>query len=103
MNEGYSKTRSQAVNLDLMLNYKINNVFAAKVQYNYTNGNDEVNNLYGQNSFYMRDLINQFTTPGSFVRNIPLGGIYLPIVKKSENQTLRGLLTVNKTWMKNTS
>lgn len=111
--EGYFKTKSQGVNINLNANYKISSVFSAGVTYSYNWGLNEQAQLLRQNSYYMRQLINRFTSPAAddavvpgpgelfptpFKRNIPLGGFYSTTNAKSNNQTLRGQLNANKTW-----
>lgn len=108
INEGYSKTNNHNVNLALTTSYKFNSDFSANITYNYSNGRNELNTLYRQNSFYMRDLINLFTSPPgatdqygndiSFKRNLPLGGQLQTYLDQPVNQTLRGQLNYNKTW-----
>lgn len=108
MKEGYLKTDQKNLNLNLGSSYKVNSIFSVNVIYNYSKGYNEQNSLNRQNSFYMRDLITRFTTPPNYVdpqlgplpffRQIPLGGMYSPIVVKTTNQTLRGILSANKNW-----
>ncbi|MGY0036941.1 hypothetical protein [Pedobacter sp. NJ-S-72] len=97
--EGYAKTNLQGVNLGVLALYKLSSIFSADIAYNYNRSYDETNILWGQNSYYMRDLINQYTTPGTiFTRNIPVGGIYKPSFTKSNNQVLKAKLNINKSW-----
>lgn len=108
MNEGYSKMKVQDLNLNLNANYKISKVFSASLTYSYNKTLSEQNDLRGGNTFFMRDLINTFTTREDFVdpvegpqplkRLIPLGGLYTTNGITTNNQTLRGLLNANKTW-----
>ncbi|CAM4423311.1 TonB-linked outer membrane protein, SusC/RagA family [Pedobacter westerhofensis] len=98
INEGYAKTSSQNINLGISARYNINSIFSANVAYNYNKGRDQGNTLYRQNSFYMRDLINLFTSPTTFVRNLPLGGLLRTYMGDPQNQTLRGQLNINKIW-----
>lgn len=97
INEGYYKTSLQNVNFNLGGKYQINNVVSLSTTYNYNRGDSEINQLLRQNSYYMRELINRFTTP-SGDRNIPLGGQYKPIVTTTHTQTIRGQLNVDKNW-----
>lgn len=108
--EGYNKVKSQNVNLNLGVNYKFFEGFSAQVAYNYNTGRDDNNTLYRQNSFYMRNLINYYTTSpystdprtgndvDDFVRGVPLGGQYRTNLITTRNQTLRGQLNFDKSW-----
>ena len=109
MNEGYYKTTTKNINLNLNANYQINPIFAANLTYGYTYGQNEEIELKGVNSYYTREIINIFTTredyldpyttlPTPLKKLIPLGGIYTPTFVKYNTQTLRGLLSVDKTW-----
>ncbi|WP_225874604.1 SusC/RagA family TonB-linked outer membrane protein [Pedobacter hiemivivus] len=97
INEGYLKGKVHAFNLNLNTVYRLSQVFSANVAYNYSkvlNGSTE---LRRQDSWYMRELINRFTSPDG-ARNIPLGGLLVTRNAESDRHTLRGLLNVNKTW-----
>jgi len=110
INEGYNDIKSQNLNLNFSVNYKIVKGLSAQLIYNYSVGRVEDNTLYRQNSFYMRNLINYFTTsPAStdpktgnpvspYVRQLPLGGQYNTSLTKSSNQTLRGQLNYDQLW-----
>ena len=107
--EGYNKIKSQNVNINFGATYSIIPGVSAQLSYNYNSGRNDDNTLYRKNSFYMRNLVNYFTTsPYSsdpmtyedvpdFVRGIPLGGQYQTNLSKSTNQTLRGQLNFDKT------
>lgn len=98
INYGYNKTKSDNFNVGLNSSYKILPSLLLNVAYNYNFGSDETVNLDQQNSYYTRDLINRYTNPTTFAHSIPLGAIYQPILAKSNNGTLRGQLSFNKTW-----
>lgn len=98
INQGYLKYKSQLANINLNASYKFNPIFFGTITYSNAWGQDESTELRGQNSYFMRDLINRFTDPSTFERAIPLGGLYIPNIGKSNNQTLRGQLNANKTW-----
>ena len=110
INEGYTKRKTQNINLSLNANYKLGHGISLQGIYNYNTGRSEENTLYRQNSFYMRNLINYFTTsPASvnpmtgdpvraFVKQVPLGGQYNTDVITSRNQTFRGQVNYEKTW-----
>lgn len=110
IHEGYTRLKSQNLNVAFSANYKIVDGLSAQLIYNYNTGRNEENTLYRQNSFYMRNQLNYFTTsPASmnpmtgdsvtpFVNQLPLGGQYLTDLLKSSNQTLRGQLNYEKNW-----
>jgi TonB-linked SusC/RagA family outer membrane protein len=113
MNLGYNKLRSQGLNLNLNANYQINEIFAASLTYSYNWGLSESTVLNDERSYFMRQLINNFTNPAQpadgnpedplnpfvpFQRQIPLGGRLSYAPTKSNNQTLRGQININKTW-----
>ncbi|WP_233603056.1 SusC/RagA family TonB-linked outer membrane protein [Pedobacter sp. KBW06] len=110
---GYNKLKSQGLNLNLNANYKINNLLSASLTYSYNWGLSEATVLNDVRSYYMRQLINTYTTPAApadgnpedplngftpFQRQVPLGGRYTYEPTKSNNQTLRAQVNLNKTW-----
>lgn len=106
--EGYTKSNSRDINLNVGLNYKFNDIVSIAVQYNYTKGNNEQYALDHANSFYMRDLIARFTMPSNYVdpifgpqpyyNQIPVGASYAPLFVNSTSQVLRSLINVTKNW-----
>ncbi|TCD03941.1 SusC/RagA family TonB-linked outer membrane protein [Pedobacter psychroterrae] len=110
INEGYNNLKSQNLNLNFSSNYKIIDGLSVQATYNYNTGRNEDNSLYRQNSFYMRNLINYFTTSlvstnpmtgnsvTPYVKQLPPGGQYTTGLTKSSNQTLRGQLNFDKNW-----
>lgn len=110
INEGYTHLKSQNINLSLNSTYKVGHGFSVQAIYNYNTGRNEENTLYRQNSFYMRNLINYFTTsPASvnpmtgdpvqaFVNQVPLGGQYTTDLVTTKNQTFRGQVNYEKNW-----
>jgi TonB-linked SusC/RagA family outer membrane protein len=110
INEGYNKLKAQNINLNFSANYKIIAGLSVQATYNYNTGRSEDNTLYRQNSFFMRNLINYFTTSLAstnpmtgdpvtpYVRQLPLGGQYNTSLNRSRNQSLRGQLNYDKTW-----
>ena len=108
INEGYNKTYLNNLNLNLVANYRLFDALSAQLMYNYNTGLNNDYTLYRQNSFYMRNLINYYTTsPYSsdpetyddvpdFVRSLPLGGLYQVNQTRQTNHTGRGQLNFNK-------
>lgn len=101
INDGYTKNKNQTMGVTLNANYNIISALSANISYNYGKTLND-NTIYeSQDSWFMRDLINQYTDPSTFNRAIPLGGYYNPVRTTTDNQTLRGALNLNKTWNKN--
>lgn len=110
INEGYNKLKSQNLNLNFSANYRLLKGLSAQVTYNYNTGRNNDNTLYRVNSFYMRNMINYFTTSpvsvdpmtfdpvAPFNRQLPLGGQYTTVLTNSNNHTLRGQLNYDHTW-----
>jgi len=89
---------------DLLLNlgakYTISKVFNVDVKYQYGKIMSDQENVYSQNSYDMRNLINMFTqSVGSqVIRPIPLGGMLDISNSNTTTNSLRGQLNANKTW-----
>ncbi|RAJ35455.1 SusC/RagA family TonB-linked outer membrane protein [Pedobacter cryoconitis] len=111
INEGYNLSKLQNININLGATYKILPELSANVSYNYNVTSNDITDLSSQDSWYMRDKINSFTSPiNAFdpqnstlfpiagTRNLPLGGQYTKSATKANNQTLRGQLNFNKIW-----
>lgn len=96
--QGYVKYKNQLMNMNLSAAYNFSPIFSASVIYNNAWGLDEQTQLRGQNSFFMRDLINKFTNKNTLNKVVPLGGLLIPGSGKSNNQTLRAQLNANKNW-----
>lgn len=113
MKYSYNKLKSQGLNLNLNANYKISELISASLTYSYNWGLSESTILNDERSYYMRQLINKFTNPPQlpdgysedflngftpFQRQIPLGGKYSYEPTKTNSQTLRGQINIDKTW-----
>ncbi|MES2458464.1 MAG: SusC/RagA family TonB-linked outer membrane protein [Bacteroidota bacterium] len=107
--EGYTNTNSKNLNFNVGTKITINPIFSVDLLYNFSTGRSTQDLLYGQNSFYMRDLVNLFTAPPgsidyntgediSFRRQIPIGDYYNSTISSSNNHTARGQFSANKTW-----
>ncbi|SEB21659.1 SusC/RagA family TonB-linked outer membrane protein [Pedobacter hartonius] len=96
--EGYNRNISRSLNFNLGAIYKISNILSVNATYNDNRGRNDNEILYKQNSFYMRNLINTFTDPSTLTKQVPLGGMFLPLLSTTSNQTLRGQLNANKNW-----
>lgn len=98
LNKGYNKMKTQSLNLNSNIAYKINSILSVNLGYNYTKTLFDNNSLIGQDSYLMRERINKFTNSNTFNRVIPLGGGYFYRNNENELHTLRGLINVNKSW-----
>lgn len=98
MKQSYIKYKNQLLNLNLNAAYKFSPIISASVIYNNAWGLNEQEQLRGQNSFFMRDLINKFTNATTFARVVPLGGLLIPGSGKTNNQTVRAQVNADKNW-----
>jgi TonB-linked SusC/RagA family outer membrane protein len=98
LNESYSRNKTRNLNFNLNASYRLLSVLSAQLTYSYNFGSNRTEDYYSGQSIYMRDLINRYTDPVSFVRNIPLGGFYNPGRGTSHNQTVRGMVAYNQNW-----
>lgn len=72
-----NKTKQSEVRLNTAFKYTIIPSLSAEVRFQYENQQARNRSLYNQDSYYVRNQINLYTTPagGVMKRNIPLGGI----------------------------
>ncbi|MEZ2334786.1 SusC/RagA family TonB-linked outer membrane protein [Mucilaginibacter sp. RCC_168] len=86
---------------NLGLNYKITSWLNADVKYQFEKQQITNNILYDANSYYTRNLINQFTqidpTYNTVLKVIPKGGIYDLSTNNITSNDVRGQLNFNKT------
>lgn len=98
INESYVKSRNQNIGFNTDIRYRFSPILSASVTYNYNLTTSSSQQYYSGSSYYMRDLINMYTDPTALTRRIPLGGFYQSQRTPSHNQTLRGLISLNKNW-----
>ena len=98
INEGYNKTKLHNININLGAIYQILPSLSANITFNQNLGYNKRSDLKTQDSWYVRDLINRYTDPNTLSSKIPFGAQYLPTTVEINNQTLRGLLSFDKTW-----
>lgn len=105
---GQMGNRSKATDLRLTgsLNYRIAPAWTVSISHQYWSNNTVAKNLQSQNSFFVRDLVNQFSVYGSdsvLIRNIPMGGIldYNGVTSSSHN--FRAQINYSKEFSPNTS
>ncbi|HEY4151398.1 MAG TPA: SusC/RagA family TonB-linked outer membrane protein, partial [Chitinophagaceae bacterium] len=100
-----------ADNVTLLTDYKINiglkyvllKGLDANVYYQYNKGNSEQKNVMSQQTYYTRNLINEYTQVNGGVtsRPIPLGGILDKAINDYEANNIRGQLSYSRSWNAN--
>jgi len=98
---GTLTNQTNGFNMNFNSNYKINSALSASLTYSYNKANTDQENVYSKDSYYVRELINKFTDPFSFTRNIPYGGIDILENRSTTTNTLRGQLNYDYSWKKN--
>jgi len=84
--------RSVAYRLTGGLNYKTMSWMSVDVKYMMERSFTKTRNLYTQDTYTARDMINRFTTTDTHVRGIPLGGILNLNDAEQNNYNIRGQL-----------
>ncbi|RZL19646.1 MAG: SusC/RagA family TonB-linked outer membrane protein [Pedobacter sp.] len=90
--------------INLGLKYSFLNGFNADVKYVYENAQTNTADYFSQDTYYTRNLINEFTqqnTDGTLSYPIPLGGILQQQNASLISQHLRGQLNYSKEWSAN--
>lgn len=110
LNNGTTKSKAEDVNLNLNVNYKINEMLSANITYGYQSSVTNAATFNSVNSYYTRNMINMYTSspyykndlgePHPYERSIPVGGTYSPTVNNLKSNDIRGQLNLNKTWNK---
>lgn len=97
-NNNYTNLSDVLVNLGS--DYKITKWLGANAQYQYESSWNDSYNYHNLQSFYTRDLINQYTqiVDGSPVYIIPKNGILNTNLQKMESQSARGQLNLDYIW-----
>jgi TonB-linked SusC/RagA family outer membrane protein len=98
INDGYFKLKTQDVNFNLDAKYRLNPIFSGSINYDYSRQSSTKTDYDSPDSYYMRNLIDKYTNPSTFAKNIPLGGFYQPTAISSYNETIRGQINADKTW-----
>lgn len=94
-------TNTQSINLNFSATYRFLSWLSGSISYGYSQQTSNNRNLYSQESYYTRDLINsysQINSNGSVTRIIPLGGILDLANGKAINSNWRGQLNFAKVW-----
>ncbi|MBB5438806.1 TonB-linked SusC/RagA family outer membrane protein [Pedobacter sp. AK017] len=88
--------------INISANYRILSVLSASIQYQYGRSNTTGDNLYDKDAYYVRDLINDFSsinyTTGVVTRAVPIGGILNRNDSQYTSNYGRGQLNFNKEW-----
>jgi len=87
--------------INLGLKYSFLKGFSAELKYVYENAQTNVSDFYNENTYYTRNLINEYTqknADGSLSYPIPLGGILQQSNASLVSQHLRGQLSYSKDW-----
>jgi len=91
-----SKTTDYRINADAK--YAIFRGLNATVLYQYNKGFVEQENYYSKQTYYTRNLINQYTEVDTAIRHIPLGGILDQNTVNYESHNVRTQLNYNTNW-----
>jgi len=95
-----NRIKNQGIRLNIGTNLKITSWLDAAVTFGYTQQKSTIKGLAGQESYFVRDLINQFTTINGTIINrpIPLGGILFLSNSETKTKNIRGQVNFNKNW-----
>ncbi|WP_111672700.1 SusC/RagA family TonB-linked outer membrane protein [Algoriphagus litoralis] len=99
------RSKSSDLRLNANLGYRIIPSLKAEVKYQYWTNNSQTKNHSPKESFFVRDLINQFSefdAEGNITRHIPIGGILDLQNGRGESHSLRGMLSYNESIGKGT-
>ncbi len=108
--EDYKHTQTKSNVQDIVLNtgiqYNLPLHFLATVNYQYQKQQTSTHKLQDRESYYTRDLINQFTqinrANGSVAYPVPMGSILDISDRDQESHNLRAQLGYNNSWLKHT-
>ncbi|MCG8410039.1 MAG: SusC/RagA family TonB-linked outer membrane protein [Bacteroidales bacterium] len=87
-----NNSASKNITTTLNLQYDISSKLHAKLGYQYEAGHTKSTNLYNENTYFVRDLVNNSIDIAKNELNVPKGEIYSERNLKTYSQTLRGLL-----------
>lgn len=93
--------KSQDILLNLGARYTLSPILNADLKYQYQKTTGEHNDLYGRNSFFVRNQVNwftQFNKQGITLKPMPFGDILSRYNNEFNAHTLRGLINLNKSW-----
>ena len=106
--EDYRHVSNQTKSLDMLLNtavkYQLIKGLGAEVRYQLQAAQTQGELLYGQDSYYSRNVVNQYTqtnADGSLTRPVPLGGILDAATGRLAAHSFRAQLNYHGDWRKN--
>ncbi len=100
LNKQEFTSKDWQVLLDFGASYQISPALKAEVLYQYQKANGESKQLWLQESYYVRDLVNRFTeiTASNIIRHLPLGDVVQFSNSAITSNTIRAQLNYDKTW-----
>lgn len=93
-----SKNRVQLLLTNLNASVRLTNWLSVDLRYQYGHEQLSSNVLHRKETYFVRSLVNQFTKPGSFERNIPVGGFLDTDNSDLVSNNLRGQINFNSSW-----
>ncbi|MBO9595541.1 MAG: SusC/RagA family TonB-linked outer membrane protein [Niabella sp.] len=91
--------RGRGLSAGINMDYRLTKWLTIKGNYRYQVQDERTANLYAANSFYTRDLVNNYTQLGSAIKYpVPAGDILDESTSNTTAQNLRGQLLVDKRW-----
>lgn len=105
LNLADNKSTGRDLQLNLGINYKILHSLTAGIDYQFGAYNQKGKNYNSVQTYFTRDLINQFTdnASGQNIRNIPLGGILDETYNNQLTNSFRSQVNYNNNWGTNHS
>ncbi len=87
---------------NLGVNYQLNSWISVSARYQYEKQQTNMHNLYGEQSYMARDIVNTFTqidpVSGTVTYNVEKGGVLNTANKQLESSNIRGQLNIGKHW-----
>ena len=95
-----TKSHNKSINIDIGARYRIINGLTGSVRYNYRTQNGFQKELRTPETYYVRDLINRFTTINGGVAKseMPMGAILNLYDVETKSEQIRGQLDYAKSW-----
>ncbi|MET3982034.1 TonB-linked SusC/RagA family outer membrane protein [Mucilaginibacter sp. UYP25] len=103
--DDYKSVNNQSRNLNIFLNtalkYQVVKGLGIELRYQLENAQTQGDLLYGQNSYYARNLVNQYTQTnpdGSLALPVPIGGVFDAFGSRLASHSIRTQLNYNMDW-----
>lgn len=99
-----NETLTEELRFDLGLGFQLLPTLKISGNYQYGLGDTDNKNVYNQESFYVRNLVNTYTQlnpDGSLTRPIPYGGIRMYSRDENTSHNFRTQLSYNEIWRQN--